>query len=140
MRPTPRRLIFIIAAGTFAIVACTLYWPIRGGYLGYVLEMSTYGPFKYRSLVRQVESAGTAEQERDAFMAARQRGRLWEISITDAQANYVFSRDFPTLIADTNRTVFVRLEWLATRSNGTPYEAHRRVIEKTNLYLLFNKR
>jgi hypothetical protein len=140
IRSATRRLVLIITIGLFTIAACTLYWPIKHGYVGDFLEMITYGPFRYRRLVSQVQSASTAAQERDAFLAARQRGKLWEISLTDAQTNYVSSRDLSVLIADTNQTVFVRLEWLPTRLNGKLYEAHRRVIEKTNLYLLFSTR
>ena len=135
------KFILVAAAGAFvAIASYELYWPIKGGYLGDYLEMSTYGPLKYRSLVSQVESAMTAAQERDAFEAARERSHIHKITITDAHTNYVLLRDLPTLIADTNRTLFVRVEWLPTRPDGKAYQAHRRVIEKTNLYLLFVKK
>jgi hypothetical protein len=88
-------------------------------------------PIKFRYLVRQVESARTAEEERRAFQLAFDWGRVWEVD-----------RLSPNDMASAGRQLtgdyLLRLEWLeCSPYGGRPYVAYRAVIDTNNLRVLF---
>jgi hypothetical protein len=114
------------------IVALVLWVPIVG-FLGYWL---CYEPLKYGYMIRRVESAATAADERAAFELAKRWGCCWEIHLESPPRTWLESRKLDEVVRDPTRSLAVELEWLASKPNGVPYRARRTLVEKSNIYVL----
>ena len=118
-RMTRRRKIFLGFGLTF-IAAFVLVFAYTGVFV----------PLKFRYLIRQVESARTADEERRAFQLAADWGRVWEVD-----------RLSPKDMAADGRQIsgdwLLRLEWLESSPySGGAYVAYRAVIDTNNLRVL----
>ena len=116
---TRRRKIFL-GFGLTVIAAFVLVFAYTGVFV----------PLKFRYLIRQVESARTADEERRAFQLAADWGRVWEVD-----------RLSPKDMAADGRQIsgdwLLRLEWLESSPySGGAYVAYRAVIDTNNLQVL----
>ena len=87
-------------------------------------------PLKFHYLVRRVESARSAEEERRAFQLATDWGRVWEV---DRLSPKDMAADGRQITGDW----LLRLEWLESSPfGGGAYVAYRAVIDTNNLRVL----
>jgi hypothetical protein len=91
-------------------------------------------PLKYRHIIKRVENAQTADQEKAAFKLAADWGRVWELDrLTSSDA----AADGRKLSGDW----LLRIEWLDSLPfSGGAYRAYRSVIDTNNLHILWEKR
>ena len=113
------------------ITTALLLWLPILGILGHAF---LWLPMRYRYIIRRVETARTAEQERAAFKLAADRGRVWEVD-----------RLQPNEAAADGRRLsgawLLRLEWLdSSPFDGGAYRAYRAVIDTNNLRILYEKK
>jgi len=90
-----------------------------------------YEPLKFQYLIRQVESAQNAEQERAAFASAARWGHVWEL-------NHLTKRGWwPEDKRHLRGPWLLELEWLECSSwTGRPYRAYRIVMDTNNLEVM----
>ena len=114
----------VIAAGLVVFVPALVFLAY-----GYV-----YVHLKYRYLIRQVESAQTASEEREAFRMAVDWGRVWEVDRLQPGDPIVQERKL-------SGDWLLRLEWLhSSPYGGGAYSAYRGVLDTNNLRILWEKK
>jgi len=114
----------IVAAGVLVFVP----------FLAILVYGYAYEPLKYHYLVRRVELAHTAAEERAAFTLAADWGRVWEVERLQASDMVVRGRKL-------SGDWLLRLEWLPSSPyGGGAYTAYRRVIDTNNVLILWDKK
>jgi hypothetical protein len=88
-------------------------------------------PFKFQRVIKQIESAATAGEERAAFKNALRAGYVWEV-------NRLLDGQRPDRAAKLQGESVYEIEWLECSPwTKEPYRAYRSVIDSSNLLMLY---
>ena len=112
---------------TSLVLFAVLVLPLVG-FLGYYF---VYEPLKFHSLISQVESAKTPAEEREAFVLAARRGRVWEL-------NRLRPEELPESARHITGDWVLELQWVESSPwTGKPYRAYRRVLDTNSMESLY---
>ena len=115
------------AASPLLRIACALGFLAAAPILLLMVDHELYRPLKFSYLIRQVESAQTAQEELRAFRLADRWGYVWELNRHWRQAY------LPPRARHLAGDWILELEWLECSPSGAPYCAYRRVLREDNL-------
>lgn len=117
------------------IIALVLWIPILALFGCEML----YVPLKCSYLKHRIESAETASQERAAFELAKRWGCCWEIHLESPPKTWLDARELDEVVTNSNRSLAVELEWMESKPNGVPFRAYRKLLDKNNIYVFFER-